>query len=361
MSPVPDPQSRPVVPPTREDLERSPQPIRIVLEQGSNVSRWGNRLAWVGLVICILVIMYMAGAYRDYFQTNPQINEKYHSLSKIATDKIAIITIDGTIMHTDGFAKWQIDQVREDENIKAVVLRVDSPGGTVTGSDYLYHQLLKLKKEKGIPLVVSMGGIAASGGYYVSMAVENTENSIYAENTTWTGSIGVMIPHYDVSGLMADWKIEDDTLVSHPLKAMGSFTKDMTAEERKILQALVNESFEDFKAIVQSGRPRMNAAKLDEVATGQIFTAKQAKKHGLVDRIGFLDDAIDRAIELASLERLDVRVVKYTRPKGLLDDVIGLEASAPKFDLSSMLDLSAPRAYYLCSWLPAIAKNAVRH
>ena len=105
-------------------------------------------------------------------------------------------------MGEESFAKKQIDQVRDDNHVKAVVLRVDSPGGTVTGSDYIYHHLKKLAEERQIPMVVSMGSVAASGGYYVAMAAGEKENTIYAEPTTWTGSIGVIIPHYDLTGLL---------------------------------------------------------------------------------------------------------------------------------------------------------------
>src|SRR5262249_6094014 len=139
----------------------------------------------------------------------------------------------------DNFAKRQIDHVRDDDDVKAVVLRVDSPGGTITGSDFLYHHLKKLTRDKRIPLVVSMGGIAASGGYYISMAVGEAENTIYAEPTTWTGSIGVIIPHYDVSALLEKWEIKDDSIASNPLKMMGSPTRRLPepirAEEQKIL------------------------------------------------------------------------------------------------------------------------------
>jgi protease-4 len=338
-------------------------PIRVIVEQ-PRISRWGGRIAWVLVLLLVLVIVAMYGSYRSYLQTNPPIQEKYHSLNPTASDKIAIITVDGTIIHTDGFAKWQIDQVRKDDRVKAVVLRVDSPGGTITGSDYLYHHLVKLRKERGVPLVVSMGGMAASGGYYISMAVGDQPNTIFAEPTTWTGSIGVVIPHYDFSKLLKKWDIEDDSIASHPLKLIGSPTRDPPEEvktkEREILNALVKMSFDDFKEIVKSGRPALaeSPVTLDEVATGQIFTAKQAQKLGLVDQLGFVEDAVDRAIELAQLDKANVRVVKYDRPKGFIESLIGSPFSKSSgLDLGTLLDLSAPRAYYLCTWLPAVESS----
>ena len=128
-----------------------------------------------------------------------------------------------------------------------VVLRVDSPGGTVTGSDYLYHHIKQLREELELPMVVSMGSLCASGGYYIAMAVGQGEDLIFAEPTTWTGSIGVVIPHYDLAGLLASWNVEDDSIASHPLKLLGSPTREMTAEDREILQQLVDDHFLDSR------------------------------------------------------------------------------------------------------------------
>ena len=115
--------------------------------------------------------------------------------------KIAIIDVAGAIMEGEGFVKRQIDaRAGRHRASSAVVLRVNSPGGTVTGSDYIYHHLRELVDERKLPMVVSMGSICASGGYYVAMAVGDEPDAIFAEPTTWTGSIGVIIPHYDLSG-----------------------------------------------------------------------------------------------------------------------------------------------------------------
>src|SRR6185369_12594700 len=129
-----------------------------------------------------------------------------------------------------------------------------------------------------------------SGGYYVSMAVGDTENSIFAEPSTWTGSVGVVIPHYNFSGLMEKFQVEEDSIKSHRLKMMGSPFRPMTEEERGIFQGLVDESFTQFKEIVKAGRPkfRSNEAALTAVATGQVFTTKQALANGLVDKEGFI-------------------------------------------------------------------------
>jgi protease IV len=279
------------------------------------------------------------------------------------SDKVAVISIEGTILSGEGFFKHQIDHARKDikdGKLKAIVLRVNSPGGLVSPTDYMYHHLCKLVKESKdakIPVVVSMGGIAASGGYYVSMCVGNEPNTIFAEPTAWVGSIGVIIPHYNLTELMEKWGIQEDDIASHRLKGMGSMTRRMTPEERKILQQLVDESFTRFKDIVMQGRPkfRQDPAALDKLATGQVFTADQAKKNGLVDRIGFIEDAIDRAIELAKLDKNNVKVVKYKAEPQLSELLFGQSRAKPSFDLAAILDSTTPRAYYLCTWLPVLA------
>jgi protease-4 len=207
--------------------------------------------------------------------------------------------------------------------------------------------------EKQVPVVVSMGSLAASGGYYVSMAVGQRPESIFAEPTTWTGSIGVMIPHFNIAQLMADWGVEQDSVLSHPLKGMGSLTRKMTEQERAIFQGLVDESFARFKEVVRQGRPKFqaNPAALDKLATGQVFTAQSAVENGLVDKIGFLEDAVEQAIKLAGLSSDEVRVVDYRPEFSLVDLMLGqAKAGKPGFDVESLLELASPKAYFLCTW-----------
>ena len=165
--------------------------------------------------------------YRSYFSPADMPQEKYHSLAKFATKKIAIIEVSGAIMEgEDSFAEKQIDRVTAKTPMSsASCVRVNSPGGTVTGSDYIYHHLRELAEKRKLPIVVSMGSVCASGGYYVAMAVGSQPDTIFAEPTTWTGSIGVIIPHFDVSGGLAKLGISEDSIASGPLKKMGSPTR----------------------------------------------------------------------------------------------------------------------------------------
>jgi protease-4 len=292
-----------------------------------------------------------------------RVQEQHYSLNRFGNKKVAIISIEGTILSGEGFFRDQIEHARRDAeagNLKAIVLRVNSPGGTIAGSDYMLHHLRDLSREKNLPLVVSMGGIAASGGYYVSMCVGDQPDTIFAEPTTWTGSIGVLIPHYNLAELMAKCGVSDDTISSGPLKTMGSMARPMTEEERKLFAALVNDSFEQFKEAIKSGRPkfRQDPAALDRLATGQIFTAKQAQESGLVDQIGFIEDAIDKAISLAGLLKSDVNVVRYKSRPSLSDVLFGGAQTRQSLDLAAMLESTTPRAYFLCTWLPAVAGSA---
>ncbi|MCR4412691.1 MAG: signal peptide peptidase SppA [Thermoguttaceae bacterium] len=291
----------------------------------------------------------------------PRIQERHFSHERLAENKVAILHVEGTLLEGHGYVKRQIDQALKDDAVKAVVVRIDSPGGTVSASDFIYHYLHKLGKEKNIPIVVSMGAIAASGGYYVAMAVGPTPDTIFAEPTTWTGSIGVIIPHYDASALLAEWGVKQDSIVSHPLKGMGSFTRAMTDEERKILQGLVDESFAEFKSIIREGRPKFqkDPQALDRLATGQVYTARQAKENGLVDRIGYLEDAVDRAIQLTGLGADQVHVVEYKREFSLVDFLLGSQARGRAFDPAALVELAVPRAYYLWTWLPPAITSAV--
>jgi len=345
-------------------IESAAPPTRIILERAGSWGRYSTGIAWTVAGLAVLAAVASAGANAQYFQRDARVVERYHSLAREAPAKVAIVDVAGAIMTGSGFAKAQLDRIADDDAVKAIVLRVDSPGGTVSGSDEIHYRLAALARKRELPVVVSMGGIAASGGYYVAMANGGREDVIFAEPATLTGSIGVIIPHYDLSKLMRKLDVTDDSVASGPLKEMLSVTKERPPElaerERKILQALVDEMFARFKSIVREGRPKLDDERLTAVATGQIFTAQQALDAGLVDRIGFLEDAVLRAVELAGLTEGTARVVRYSRPRGLLDGLLdgGFAArsrgAAEATLLEAFADWTTPRAWYICSWWPAL-------
>ncbi len=341
-----------------------PTPIQVQLVDRP-ARRWMRFVYWSLLLVLLLAVLHLGSAAHDYLDTTGGIQEKFHSGSSTAHQKIAVIEISGLIYEGDGFAKKQIDRVLKDEQVVAVVVRIDSPGGTVSGADYLFHHLKKLREKRGLPLVVSMGSTAASGGYYVAMAVGDQPQSIFAEPTTLTGSIGVMIPHYDISGLLERLDITDNSLASRPRKLMLSITRPMTDEHRQLLQEQIDELFKRFKEIVRYGRPALrNNNDLElvhngiDLATGEVFTAQKALQYGLVDQIGFLEDAIERAAALAGTTVDQVRVVRYRQYGTLFDILFGqmelrsAERKVPQW--LSALEWTVPRAYYLWSYWPPL-------
>lgn len=313
----------------------------------------GSWFTWLALIVCLALLGWQYAQKQDYYDTTTGTTEKFVSGKKTATRKIAIINVEGVIATGEGHVRKQIDRIRDDKDVVAVVVRVNSPGGTVTGSDYIYHHLKKLREDRKLPMVVSMGSIAASGGYYVSMAVGHEPNAIYGEPTTTTGSIGVIIPHYDFSGLLKRFDIKDDSIATHPRKQMLSFSREMPEEHRELLLAYINESLDRFKSIIRDGRKTFadDPAKLDVLATGEIFSATKAKENGLIDQIGFLEDAIAAVEKKAGLEPGQGRVVKYEAPFSLSDFQLLQMKSEAANDLSL---LSTPQPFYVCTTTPVL-------
>ncbi|QDT70539.1 Putative signal peptide peptidase SppA [Planctomycetes bacterium MalM25] len=339
------------------------QPTHIVLQPRESLFGRFGKLLLVALGLCLLAMMGMAAQVQRYFGEGDGPPEKYHSLSKEATDKIAVVRVSGAIMEGDTFVEDQLEAASKDDSIKAVVLRIDSPGGTVTYSDRLYHKAVELREERDLPVVVSMGSLCASGGYYLAMAVGDQEDAIFAEPTSWTGSIGVVIPSYNFSGIMRTVGVQDLSVSSGELKLMGSPTRIRTDKETAVLQELVDISYEGFKEIVKSGRPafRDDPAALDAVATGQIFTAKQALENGLVDKIGFLEAAVERAAELAGVSTSSVRCVEYNKQVTPIEQILGAQTpqqpASAGLDVRALIELSTPRAYYLSTMAPVLLRS----
>ena len=275
------------------------------------------------------------------------VTEKFISGNRKADNKVVILTIEGVITNNaDGFVAKQIRRVLSDTDVKAVVLRVESPGGTMSGSDYYLYLLKQMKTKRKIPVVVSMGSMAASGGYYVSMVGDE----IYAEPSTITGSIGVIASLFDASDLFKMVGVEPTLITSGRHKAMGSMTKPISEEERAIWQHLINDNFARFKQIIREGRKGFAEVpeELDKLATGQIYTANEAVANKLIDRIGFLEDAVEQAGKLAKLdEQDDYKVIQY-RPKLSAFDAL-LEARSPNKLLSTktVSEITTPKIYLI--------------
>ena len=237
--------------------------------------------------------------------------------------KVLVVEIDGVITESSEVSDFfgtvsegmvgrlheELELARSDEQVKALVLRINSPGGTVTGSDLLYDEIRRFREERKVPVVAQLMGIAATGGYYVALAADE----IHAQRTTVTGSIGVIFSGFNVAGLMEKLGVENQTITSGEFKDAGSALRRMRPEERAQLQSVIDDLYERFVEVVKSGRAKLPPDKIRTLADGRIFSASQALEAGLVDEISSFDASVRRARELAGLA--SAQVVTYHRPR----------------------------------------------
>lgn len=317
----------------------------------------GRRLLVLGLLFVLAFSMMMNfGLLLSLAQFSPSVDaptEKFHAGNQLAKDKIA--RIDASFMisspFTDRIIKV-IDHVREQEDIKGVLLVVDSPGGLVSDSHQIYDKLTRLAEKK--PIFVQMKGIAASGGYYIAMGA-GPEGKIFAEPTTWTGSIGVMVPRYNASELAEKVGVKSEPLVTGPLKQTLSPFKNLSDEEKAVWEIILEDSFDRFLTVIDGGRPKLTKEKIREIATGQIYTSQQALELGLVDEISFEEDTLLQLQEHLGLK--EARIVKFETPKTFAESLLGVRAAPPEVHLDPfhrILEASTPRAMYLFGWEQAL-------
>ena len=243
-------------------------------------------LIGVGVIVILLVIFFSA----LYFIGRSAGTSGRFSFG----DKIAIVEIRGVIAQSSGVID-EIHQYLEDDAVKAIILRIDSPGGGVGPSQEIHREILKLKGKKKI--VTSMGSVAASGGYYIACA----SDLIVANPGTITGSIGVIMEFTNIEELFRKIGIKGVVLKSGEHKDIGSPFREMTPEEKRIIQEVIDNVHQQFIKAVADGR-KLDRSKVTQIADGRILTGEQAKQLGLVDQIGNLDDAIDATAKLVGIE-----------------------------------------------------------
>jgi len=211
--------------------------------------------------------------------------------------------------------KEELTIASSDDDVKAVVLRINSPGGSVTTCDIISHEIKEFKKKRKVPVVAELMDVAASGGYYIAASADR----IIAHPTTVTGSIGVIAYNVNASGLMQKIGVTDQTIKSGGKKDIGSPLRPMTEEERKILLSVINGMYDRFIDVVLEGRKGLDREALLKLADGRIYSAPQALDLKLVDSIGYLDDAIEEAKREAGLK--EARVVTYSAPKAYKNNI----------------------------------------
>lgn len=205
-------------------------------------------------------------------------------------NKIAVLSYEGAIGDGDVYDSFmeQLDDIYKDDSIKGVIMQVNSPGGAVYNSEQIANKIKEIQSEKKIPVFTVMKTMAASGGYYISAPTDK----IYASNETLTGSIGVIMSSRSFQGLFEKYGIKEQNITTGKMKDAGSIGKDMTDEQKKYFQELINSSFDRFIKVVSQGRS-MKEDEVKKLADGRVYDGAQAKNNGLVDKIGNLDNAIE--------------------------------------------------------------------
>jgi len=253
---------------------------------------------------------------------------------------------------TVSILREELRTAEEERDIRGVILLINSPGGTVTGSDIIYHEILEMKKRTGVPVYAAMLDTAASGGYYIALAADR----IYAHPTTITGSIGVISVTLNLEGLMEKFGIESKVKKSGEKKDIFSPYRPDTPEEDEIMQSIVNLLHNRFLDAVEEGRRgRLTRSEIERLADGRPYTATQAVELGLVDDIAYVDDVVSSMAE--KLNTKEVRLVRYIRSGDYVGSFYSSTAygKAPEFSLvrinaDSMFGSTGARFLYL--WQP---------
>ena len=280
-------------------------------------------------------------------------------------DKIAIIDVDGVMVnrHRRGLLSSgenpvslfieKLDKAAADRSVKAVVLRLDSPGGTVAASDIMYHSLRQFRQKTGKPVVACVLSLGCSGAYYLACGCD----AIMAQPSSVTGNIGSVFQTVSVAGTMEKIGIKAVTIKSGELKDIASPLHDLSDDERRVLDGIIRDFSTQFFNVVREGRKQMGEQKLRDVADGRVFTAEQALQQGLIDKIGYLADGIEWAKDAAGVRK--AKVVMYHRPLGYVPNAYGAATSSasgmgPLINVELPDWLTSSGAEFLYLWQPGV-------
>lgn len=244
-----------------------------------------------------------------------------------------------------------LDRAEDDSDVVGVILRIRTPGGSVVASETLHHEVNRFRERTGQPVIAYLNGLATSGGFYLAMAADR----VVSHPQAITGSIGVIMPGLNLAGLMERFGVADQTFTSGPFKDAGSSVRDMTPEEHAQIQGIIDEMYARFVEVVDTGRPDLDRARVGELADGRIFTAGQALEVGLIDEVGYLEDAVVIAEQQARVS--SSTLVLYHRENHKAENIYSRTAwpGAPRALLPwPRPDLLAAGFYYL--WPAAIPR-----
>lgn len=325
----------------------------------------------LGMAVCLSVglniLLGIAVVSKDKAESAGSISLKGYSSHLVdgeaeSKEFIAVVPVQGMIMEMpseDGEGKGSLSRMRRLlkelkkpanlKNLKGILLQIDSPGGGVTTSDLMYHELSEFKKETGLPVVALFQDLAASGGYYVAMASDH----IIAHETTLTGSIGVISQFYNVADLMGKVGVKVNTVKSlnfehkESFKDIGSPYRPMRASEQKIFQDLVTEMWQRFTHVVAEGRKgKLTLEEVQKLADGRVYTGPQALKLKLVDSVGYPSDAYAKIRELAKTP--GAKIVSFSREKGW-EELFSAQTKPPALSMIEKImgNSDEPRMLYM--------------
>ncbi|WP_347549282.1 signal peptide peptidase SppA [Pseudalkalibacillus hwajinpoensis] len=329
-----------------------------------------NGKRWIALGITVVLIIVSIGfnlvsslafgGWREELNSTDEFAETVIEEGS-SHNKIAVLNVEGVIQDTgqgssflpqagynhDVFLK-RLEHAGEDSSVKGIILRLNTPGGGVVESEEIYDELLELKEKTDKPIYVSMGSMAASAGYYISAPADK----IYASPSTITGSIGVIMQSMNYAELAEKVGVKWETIKSGPHKDIMSPSKEMTDEEREILQSMIDNSYDEFVSVISEGRG-MDESKVRELADGRIYDGRQAQKVNLIDGLGNLEDTVEGMKE--DLGDSKLQVIQYKQNLGFnsLFEMTAAKLMGPDKDLLGIQQLlstpQSPKLMYLYS------------
>jgi protease-4 len=327
-----------------------PPPPRGRSFAGAIFTTLATSILGLSIMLNVFLLLSNAGGHESFKQETLVAGE--------ADQQVAVLPIHGIIddRMVDTVRKL-LDQVESNKSVKAIVLDIDSPGGGVTASDEIYARINQSRENHKKPIVTTIGALGASGGYYIACA----SDYIFAQHTSLTGSIGVIMPSYNVHELAEKWGITENTITSDgaTYKNAGSWMQPEKPQDREYFQSLINQMFDRFKKVVEDSRKSKLKSNITTIANGKIYTSEEAKKLGLIDDINYAPAAWDKAAKLAGLSK--PTVVKYSPQVGWLSafgdskftggspqsSTVNINGINVNVDRSALTELLTPKPMYL--------------
>ena len=317
------------------------------------------------LVFGVLAALVLGGCSVLSIDLQPRIRPLEEStLEGQGTAKILILDLSGVLSdETPGLSltasaprvpilariQEELRKASKDDNVKAIILRINSPGGTITASDTIYHEIVDFKQRTKLPVIAAILDVGASGGYYVACAAD----TIVANPTSVTGSIGVLMLTVNAHGLMEKIGVAPVAIKSGAMKDAGSPFRALTPEERAVFQGMIDDMYGRFVKIVVRSR-KIPEARVREFADGRVYTSEQALSLGLIDKVAYLDQVVGMARQAAGVQ--EARVVMYHRPREYAASIYAKEPAPPVTaesalsQFATLVSGAGPRFMYL--WWP---------